>query len=186
MGQPETIRVTNGVRIDELNETINALRENPSLAVSRFYAHNRWRSGCQNRTALSHFYSAGEDHAHPEVFELDADEPPALGGDESAPNPVEHLLNALASCLTTSLVAHATVRGIHIEEVESELEGDIDLRGFLGLESSVPKGYTDIRVRFRVKTDEQNMEKLRRLALFSPVFNTLTRGVDVDVVVEKA
>jgi len=94
---------------------------------------------------------------------------------------VEHLLNALAACVTTSMVAHAAVRGIHIDELESELEGDIDLRGFLGLSSNVPKGFTEIRVKFKVKADMDNLEHLKRLAAYSPVFNTITQGANVDI-----
>lgn len=108
-----------------------------------------------------------------------------LAGSDQGANPVEHLLNALAGCVTTSMVAHAAVRGIHIEELESELEGDIDLRGFLGLDPNVPKGYTNIRLRFKVKTDADNLEKLRSLAAFSPVYNTITNGAKVDIVVEQ-
>jgi len=82
------------------------------------------------------------------------------------------------------MVAHAAVNGIHIEELESHLEGDIDLRGFLGLDANVPKGYTNIRVTFRVKTDSDNLVKLRRYAEFSPVYNTLIHGTNVDIQVE--
>ena len=82
------------------------------------------------------------------------------------------------------MVAHAAVRGIHIEELESELEGDIDLRGFLGLSNDVPKGFTDIRVNFKVKADVDNMERLKRLTAYSPVFNTITQGAKVDIRVE--
>ena len=122
--------------------------------------------------------------AHNQQFELHADEPPILAGEDQGANPVEHLLNALASCVTTSIVAHAAVRGIHIEELESELEGDIDLRGFLGLDPNVPKGYTNIRVKFKVKTDAENLERLKRLAEFSPVYNTITHGAKVDIDVQ--
>jgi uncharacterized OsmC-like protein len=76
------------------------------------------------------------------------------------------------------------VRGIHLEEVESEIEGDIDLRGFLGISKDVPKGYTDIRVKFKVKADTDNMEKLKSLAEYSPTFNTLINGANVDIQVE--
>lgn len=119
--------------------------------------------------------------AHKQTFELHADEPPILAGADEGANPVEHLLNVLAACITTSMVAHAAVRGIHIEEVESELEGDIDLRGVLGLAEDVPKGFTDIRVKFRVKADVDNMERLRRLTEYSPVLNTLTHSPRIAV-----
>jgi uncharacterized OsmC-like protein len=81
-------------------------------------------------------------------------------------------------------LAHAAVRGIEIQELESELEGDIDLRGFLGLASDVPKGYSQIRLKFKVKTDEQNMERLKSLATFSPVYNSLINGVKMGIQVE--
>ena len=103
---------------------------------------------------------------------------------DNGANPVEHLLNALAGCVTTSMVAHAAVLGIHIEELESELEGDIDLNGFLGLDSGVPKGFTDIRVKFKVKTAPENLEKLRQLVTFSPVYNTLIHSPNVDIQVD--
>lgn len=82
------------------------------------------------------------------------------------------------------MVAHAAVRGIAIEELESELEGDIDLNGFLGLDASVPKGYSEIRVRFRVKADPSELEQIKALAEFCPVFNTVRRGARVDVSVD--
>ena len=81
-------------------------------------------------------------------------------------------------------MAHAAVRGIQIEELESELEGDIDLRGFLGLDPGVPKGYTDVRVKFKVKTDPQNLQVLKTLAGFSPVYNTLIHGAKVNIQME--
>lgn len=88
-------------------------------------------------------------------------------------NPVEHLLHALASCRTTSRVYHAAVRGIHIEEIASVLEGDLDLRGFMGLADDVRKGYESITVTFRIKADAQP-EKLQALASFSPVFDVVS------------
>jgi uncharacterized OsmC-like protein len=112
---------------------------------------------------------------------MDADEPAILAGNDEGANPVEHLLHALASCLTTSMVAHAAVRGIEIEELESELEGDLDLRGFLGLAMDVPKGYTEIRAKFRVKAKPEDVARIKDLACFSPVFNTITNGARVAV-----
>jgi uncharacterized OsmC-like protein len=82
------------------------------------------------------------------------------------------------------MVAHAAVRGIRIDELESELEGDIDLRGFLGLSNDVPKGFTDIRINFKVKSDVNNMTRLKRLTEYSPVFNTITQGANVDIQVQ--
>lgn len=184
MAQHNTAATINGIDLETLQNTVSALKQDPSLGKCKFRATNKWIGGAHNRTRIDDFYAAGEERNHQQAFELDADEPPMLAGDDQAPNPVEHLLNALAGCITTSMIAHAAVRGIHVEEMESELEGDIDLRGFLGLDNDVPKGYTNIRVKFRAKGDPENIAKLRRLAEFSPVFNTLTHGVNVDIEVE--
>ena len=174
----------NGIEIDTLAGTVNAIKEDPQLGACHFRASNTWLSGNHNRSTVTGFFGAKQEIAHTQTFTMDADEPAILAGDDQGANPVEHLLHALASCLTTSMVAHAAVRGIEIEELESELEGDIDLRGFLGLSMDVPKGYTDIRANFRVKAKPEDVEKIRELAKFSPVFNTITRGADVAVNVE--
>lgn len=180
----KAVNELNGVDLDVLMETVGAIREDRELGVARFRASNTWIGGNQNRSEVTGFYGAKQEIAHAQRFTMDADEPPILAGSDEAPNPVEHLLHALASCLTTSMVAHAAVRGIPIEELESELEGDIDLNGFLGLDPDTPKGYTEIRVKFRVKADPEDVDKIRSLAEFSPVFSTITKGADVAVSVD--
>jgi uncharacterized OsmC-like protein len=174
----------NGIHMETLQGTVNAIEQEPDLGQCKFRARNKWLGGNHNCTTITGFYGAKQQISHKQQFELHADEPPILAGNDEGANPVEHLLNALAACVTTSMVAHAAVRGIHIEELESELEGDIDLRGFLGLADDVPKGFTDIRIKFRVKSDIDNMERLKRLTAYSPVFNTITHGANVDIQVE--
>jgi uncharacterized OsmC-like protein len=182
---PAARAVVNGVDVDTLMGTVNAIAADPTLGACRFRATNAWLDGSHNRSTVKGFYGARQEIAHTQTFTMEADEPAILAGADRGANPVEHLLHALASCLTTSMVAHAAVRGIRIEALESELEGDLDLRGFLGLDGSVPKGYTAIRAKFRVKADPKDMDRIRELAQFSPVFNTLTQGARVDVSVER-
>jgi uncharacterized OsmC-like protein len=170
----------NGIDLGALKRTIAAVQQDPELGRCRFRASNRWQDGTRNVTRLGPYRAAKQEHEHAQPLEAASDEPPLLAGGDTAPNPVEHLLTALASCLTTSLVAHAAVRGIPIEEVESQIEGDIDLAGFFGLKRDVPKGYQHLHARFRVRTDA-DQEQLRELANFSPVFNTLRSGVDVQL-----
>ncbi len=125
-----------------------------------------------------------QDLSHPAPFVLEADEPAILLGNDKAANPVEHLLHALASCLTTSMVYHAAARGIQIEAVESTLDGDIDLHGFLDLDQGVRRGYQGIRVNFKVKADvpdEQLQEIVQLGSSHSPVFDSLVNGVPVSV-----
>jgi uncharacterized OsmC-like protein len=162
-------------------ETIGAIKQDAELGQCTFRAHNEWIGGTLNRTTIKDFYGMGqEDESRTESFELLADEPPALAGENRGANPVEYLLTGLAGCLTTGLVAHAAARGIAIEEAECRLEGDIDLRGFLGISNSVKKGYREIRVSFRVKSDATS-EELAELCKFSPVFDTITSPTPVSV-----
>ena len=184
--QDLSMKRLNGVDLDTLMGTVNAIQADPELGISKFRASNTWMDGNRNRSMVAGFYAAKQEIAHAQTFTMDADEPAILAGGDQGANPVEHLLHALASCLTTSIVAHAAVRGIEIEELESELEGDIDLNGFLGLDAEMPKGFTEIRARFRVKADPKDMDNIKQLAMFSPVFNTITESarVDVDVVMK--
>jgi uncharacterized OsmC-like protein len=184
MPAAETNNQVNGINLTVLKETVGAIQADSELGKCHFRATNKWIDANHNCTTIMDFYGAKQEQAHKQTFELHADEPPILAGKDKGANPVEHLLHALASCVTTSMVAHAAVKGIHIEELEAKLEGDIDLRGFLGLDPNVPKGYTNIRVTYKVKTDKDNLQKLRTLAEFSPVYNTLTQGTKVDIQVE--
>ena len=175
----------NGVQVEELKKTIAAIQGDPSLAKFTFRAANRWMDGGHNRSTIQGFYGAGrEDTSRQAPFVMDADEPAVLLGADQGANPVEYVLHALAACLTTSLVYHAAARGIQIEEVESRLEGEIDLLGFLGLSTSVRKGYQGIRVAMRVKSDAP-VEKLAALCKFSPVYDTVSNPVPVSLEVQK-
>lgn len=180
--------VVNGVNVAELFNTIQAVKATPGIAKFRFRVNNEWLDGGHNRSAVKDFHGAGEEVSRPAPFLLDADEPPLLLGRDLAANPVEYLLHALAACVTTSMVYHAAARGIRIEEVESSLEGDIDLRGFLNLDSNVRNGYQGIRMHFKVKSgvSEEKFQELIRLGpTFSPVYDSLTRGVPVTVTGER-
>ena len=178
--------VTNGVNVTELEQTVEAVKADPGLAKFEFRAQNQWDTGGYNRTTITGFYGVGEEHgAEERAFVLEADEPPILLGENRGANPVEHVLNALASCLTTSLVYHAAARGIHLEEVESTLEGDLDARAFLGVSNEERKGYQNIRVTFKVKSDA-SAEALQECAEFSPVLDVVTHGTPVSLRIEKA
>lgn len=180
-----TEQILNGVNVDAVKELVGMLSENQDLAKSKFRITNKWINGGHNRSTITDFHGGGKDISHIEPFVLDADEPPILAGEDKGANPVEHLLNALAACVTTTMVYHAAVRGIKLEEVESELEGDLDLRGFLAISDEVRNGYQNIRVKFKVKTDAENVERLKALAKLSPVFDVVSNGTRVDIQIEK-
>jgi uncharacterized OsmC-like protein len=179
----ETVR--NGVEIQQLFGTLDAIKAEPSLARFQFRARNRWIDGAHNRTTIRDFYAANqEDASRSEEFVMDAGEPAILLGTDTGPNPAESLLHALAACLTTSLVYVAAARGVRLTEVESTLEGDMDVRGALGLSDDYRNGFEQIRVSFRVKGDapeEKLREVVARAQQRSAVFDMVTNGVPVAV-----
>jgi uncharacterized OsmC-like protein len=177
-------KMLNGVNVSAVKNLINDVKENPELAKSKFRASNEWMDGGHNRTTVTSFYSAGQEISHTKRFILEADEPPILAGQDQAANPVEHLLNALATWMTTTMVYHAAVRGIKLDQVESRLEGDLDLSGFFGINDDVRPGYEEIRVNFKVKTDLENLETLKELIKLSPVYDVISNGTKVDVQIE--
>jgi uncharacterized OsmC-like protein len=185
MAEQTTINVVNGLELNVLQQTLEAVEQDPTLGESRFHIHNKWVKGGRNQSKVDGFYGAGQEISHLQTFVLNADEPPILAGQDSAANPVEHLLHALAGCLTSSIVYHAAVEGIEIEELESKLEGDLDIRGFTGISPDVRKGYKNVRVTFRIKTNHENLDDLKALMDFSPVLDTVRNGTDVKLEIER-
>lgn len=184
----EKERIVNGIDTQELFKTIDLIKENPEIAKFKFRATNKWIDGTHCRGTIKEFYGAlKEDDSRPAV-DYDMDEPPVLLGNNEGRNPVEYLLVSLSGCLTTSLVAHASAKGIEIRAVESRYEGDIDLRGFLGLSENVPVGYQEIRVYFKIDADvtpEEKKEMVQMAKKYSPVFNTITKSAPVSVHLEQ-
>lgn len=181
---PMAPMMTNGVNVTALGETINAIGQNTDIANFQFQVRNQWMGGDHNRTTIEGFFGACERHSHTMgPFIMDNAEPPVLLGEGVAPNPVEYVLHALAGCLTTSMVYHAAARGIEVSDVSSEIEGDLDLRGFLGMSDEVRKGFHTIRVKIRVKTDA-TAETMSELTKFSPVYEMISRSLPVEIVME--
>jgi uncharacterized OsmC-like protein len=180
MSQPTHM---NGLPLQGIVDTVAAINANGDLARFQFRARNQWIDGGANRSTIHDFYGAGrEDDSRSTPFEFTNGEPPVLLGDNEGANPVEFLLHALAGCVTTTFVLHATARGIRIMELSTELEGDLDLRGLLGLDESVSPGYEEIRIRMNVKadcSDEELDDLLAYTQQHSPVCNTVCRPVPV-------
>src|SRR5262245_42303900 len=178
-------RIRNGVDTETLFATLDAVKAQPELGRVQFRAVNSWLAGAHNRSTIQHFYAAGgEDTSRVEPFQVDAGEPAILLGTDTGPNPAEFLLHALAACLTTSLVYVAAARGVSLTEVESTLEGDMDVQGALGLSDDYRNGFERIRVTFRVKGDapaEKLQEIVARAQKRSAVFDMVTNGVPVQV-----
>jgi len=178
-------RVRNGVDTEQLYGTLDLLGQTPSLGAFTFRATNRWLGGAHNRSTIKSFYGAGqEDSTRVQEFTVDAGEPAILLGTDTGPNPAEYLLHALAACLTTTLVYVAAARKVRLTEVESTIEGDMDVRGALGVSDEVRNGFKRIRVSFRVAGDAPEAklrEIVERAQQRSAVFDMVTNGVPVDV-----
>jgi|SRR5579863_737914 len=182
--KPGQATARNGVNVAALFATIEAVKGDPAIAKFNFRAENRWLGGDKNRSTIHQFSGALQEHRiEGPVFSADNGEAPVLLGEDQAPNPVEWLLHSLIGCMTTTIAYHAAARGITVDAIDSELDGDIDLRGFLGLSDEVRKGYSAIRVRILVKT-EAEPATIKALTAMSPVFDTIARSVPVEVTVE--
>lgn len=173
----------NGVDLQRLVETVEAIKSQPSLARFLFRLSNEWINGGHTQSMIRGFYGAGqEDNTRPGPFFYATDEQAILLGEDNAPNPVEYVLHALAGCLTASLVYHAAAKGYKISNVRSTLEGELDLRGFLGIAGATRNGYKEIRVSFEIEgdlTEKQKIEILEMGPSFSPVFDIITQPVPV-------
>ena len=175
----------NGLDTTQMVGTIKAIQEEPTIAHFQFRNRNQWVNGGENRSTIQGFYGAGqEDTSRAKPFQFVNGEPPVLLGNNEGANPVEFLLHALAGCVTTTFVLHATARGIRVDSISTEMDGDIDLHGLLGLDDSITPGYQQIRMKMQIKADCSDAELDELLAYtrdHSPVCNSVCRPVPVVV-----
>lgn len=174
----------NGVNVPVLFATLNAVKAQPEIAKFQFRAKNVWKNGTHSQTTINGFYGAGQEHQRNTTFVYDADHPAVLVGNDNAPTPVEFLLHGLLSCITAGIGNIASARGIDLEEVESTIEGNIDLMGLLGLDENVRNGYQGLKASFRIKGDASKAE-LEKIVFRSKdrsaVYDVLTNGVPIDI-----
>ena len=180
-----TVNVTNGVNVDQLVGTIQAIQARPDLARFKFRSTSRWDGGAKERTTIRSFYGAGqEDTTRKEAYVLQGDEPPVLLGTNAAPNAVEAVLHALSSCLTVSFIYPAAAQGIKVQSLEFTMEGDVDLHGFLKLSNTIRPGLQNVRVKAKVVADAPRakiQELLEHAISTSPVMDSLRNPVSVSV-----
>ena len=183
--QPRRARVPlNGVDTPTLFGTLDVVKSQPELARFQFRARNHWTSGTFSETTIDTFSGAGGEHNHKTTFALRADHPAVLVGEDRAPLPIEYLLHALAACITGGIANIAAARGVTLHEVESRIEGDINLLGIFGMSKDVRNGYQGIRASFSIKGDaspEKLQEIVEQSRARSAVFDVLTNGVPVSM-----
>ena len=180
-----TQTTVNGVNVNQLVETINALKDKRDLARFQFRAHTTWEGGARSATRIHRFYGAGqEDSSRTEPHVLKGDEPALLLGSDTGPNAVETVLHALTSCLTVGFIYNAAAQGITVRSLEFDINGDLDLQAFLGLSEDRRPGYQEIHVTYKADADASR-EKLEELCSYvhrtSPVLDMLRNPVPVTI-----
>src|SRR6516165_6379545 len=170
--------IVNGINVDDLFALIDGVERDAAKGKTNWRVTTTWRGQTQSRTQVESFEIGGE--RVPRRFSIDIDEPCELGGSNRFANPQEHLLAALNACMMVGYVAQCAVRGITLENLEIETEGEIDLRGFLGIDPAVTRGYDNLRYKVRIKgngTKEQFAEIHEAVMATSPNFYNLSRPV---------
>ena len=173
-----TANKVNGLDLDALNDEISLIQSDPANALVRFSVSTRWTGQTRTSSTVKGYDLAGE-HIQRQ-FEIAADEPHELLGENTAPNPQELLMAAVNACMTVGYVAGASIRGIKLTKLEIETTGQLDLRGFLGLDDAVPPGYETIDYVVRIEgdgTSEQFHEIHRTVMQTSPNYFNLARPI---------
>lgn len=173
--------VVNGINVDDLKALVTSIEADPAKAMTSWRVATTWQGQTRSRSDVRGFGFGGE-HVD-RRFSIDADEPLQLGGSNRFANPQEYLIAALNACMTVGYVAQCAVRGITIERLEIETEGDIDLRGFLGLSPDVAPGYVGLRYTVRICGDgtRQQFEEIHAAVMAtSPNFYNLARSVTLE------
>ena len=183
-----TNRPTNGVDIEQLEKAVEAISSDPDHGQFSFRAETEWKDALKCVTTIDEFDQGGET-VQSRAFTIEGDEPEQILGERTAPNAVELLLTALGSCLSVGYAANAAAMGIGLEGLRFEMEGDIDLRGFLGISEEVRPGFESIRCTVFLEADasaEELAELRERVESTSPLMDNIANTVDLetDLVVE--
>ncbi len=178
--------IINGVNLNNLGRTVQAIQEKPEKAKYRFNAETIWIDGAVSRTEIKRWKQAGTE-GKTEAYtahEIWIDEPSGLLGTDTSPNPVETILAGLSGCLAIGISYNAAARGLELQELKIALEGRLDLQGFLGLDREVRPGYDHIQLRISIKSPA-DQEKIADLVEYvkatSPVLDIIARPVPVGI-----
>ena len=171
----------NGLDLNALGETVEAIQQNAELAKVSFDVTTRWTGQTRSETTVDGFTMAGERVTR--THKIVADEPCELLGADSAPNPQELLMAAFNACIMVGYVAGSSLKGITLDSVEIKTRGELDLRGFLGLSDEVAPGYESIAYEVKIKGDgtpEQFAEIHQTVLKTSPNYFNISRPIRVD------
>ena len=154
--------VNNGVNVEALIGAREALDAAPQAARFTWRSKCEWANGTHSRNTINDCFGLGEEQSRGKNFTIDADHPEVFAAEDNGPTPAEMMMSGLASCLTAGVASVAQHRGIQLHSVTATLEGDMDLRGILGIDSDVRNGFSAIRVHFEIHADASD-EDIRAL-----------------------
>jgi uncharacterized OsmC-like protein len=174
----------NGVNTQTLNTVYDAMQNQPEMAKTTFYVKSEWNGGFSVTSTSKGFRIGGQNiERNSEYNKMQYDFPNQLSGQGRGLTVCEYCMGSLAACLTQTIVAHATSRGIQIDGINIDVEGDVDLRGFTGISNDVRPGAQQFRVNMNIKSTNASKEQINELheigKRFSPAFDTLTNGTSV-------
>lgn len=160
-----TNTMVNGIDVAGLKQLIDTVAADPTQGHTRFGVTTRWAGGTVSNTHVTGWTIGGK-HS-PKDYTITIDEPLELGGTNTQPNPQEYLMAALNACMMVGYVAIAAMQGIELEMLEIQCEGEIDLRGFLGIDPTVKPGYDTIHYNVRIKGDAtaEQFEQLHQMVM---------------------
>ncbi len=170
--------ILNGINTEALRATVEAIKQDPAKAMTHWEVATQWRGGTRSDTRVRRCVLGGEEVA--KDFTIKVDEPLQLCGTNQYANPQEHLLAALNACMIVGYSAVCAHEGIELEDLRIETEGEIDLRGFLGLDATVKPGYDQLRytVHIRGNGTPEQFEKIHRTVMAtSPNYFNLSSAV---------
>ena len=170
--------VVNGINVNDLFALIDGVKRDAAKAKSKWHVSTSWCGQTRSRSQVEGYEIGGEQVQR--RFSIDIDEPRELGGSNRFANPQEHLIAALNACMTVGYVAQCAVHGITLESLAIETDGEIDLRGFLGIDPAVPPGYENLNYTVRIKgngTREQFAEIHQAVMATSPNFYNMSQPV---------
>jgi uncharacterized OsmC-like protein len=181
-----TKTVSNGVNTEALIGARGAFEQMPEAAAFTFRSTCEWMEGTHSSNAINGYFGLGQDHERKQTYRIESDHPEVFAAADRAPTPPEIVLAALASCLSGGVAAVAQHRGIQLNQMRAMVEGDIDVRGILGMDPDVRNGFSAIRVRFEIDADATEDEIAALVAQSqkrSAVFDILTNPTNVHVTV---
>ena len=175
-----TTSIVNGIDLKALDETVEAINQDAGCGNVQFRVKTEWLGQTRSQSTVDGYRIGGQEVAR--SFKVVADEPCELLGTDSAPNPQELLMSAVNACMIVGYVAQASVRGIRLDECRIEMEGELDLRGFLGIDESVPPGYRRINYTVTLEGDgtrEQFEEIHQAVMSTSPNFFNMSQPIQM-------